>query len=297
MRLRAVALTGLVLLAAAGCGGASSRTKAERRQATQYLQRIDLVQERMRPQLLRASKAYRHFSTRPDALRREQAQFAHAAASFTTLRRRLARVAAPPVVRELRTRMLRLVDAETSLAGELSLFARFLPQFRDALAPLAGANSRLAKSLAAIKTPRPKSVPRSQLRAARTAYEKVVAAAAVAQAAAVTAYVAQVATIGVRVRALHPPTVLAPVFGTQVLTLERVQASGRALAAALQSRAYPKVAALDRSFRAAALGTTTLAAQRAERAAIRSYDARVKRVGVLSTALSSERARLQKVLG
>lgn len=297
MTLRACGLALVVLLAAAGCGGGSSRKKTERAAAITYLRQVDLVQAKLRPRIVKASKAYRHFSTKPGALEREQLQFAQAASSFDTLERRLRRVPAPPVVAPLRSGLLRLVGAETSLARELASFATFLPRFRAALAPLGPANVQLGRELAAIKAPQARSVPRSQLKAERAAYAKAVAATAVQQATTVSAYATKVNAIDRDLTAMQPPAMLAPTYRAQVSTLAHVSAAGEALAAALQDGAYTKVAALDQSFRAAALGTTTLAVQRAERAAIQAYDAQVHRVAALSSHVAVERQRLQKQLG
>ena len=145
--------------------------------------------------------------------------------------------------------------------------------------------------------PKPKSVPAKQLPAARAAYKRAVAAAAAAQAAALETYLATVAAVRDRLRPLRAPPAMAPAYRTQLLTLERVVSTGRALIAALRAAKYTQVAALDRAFQQAAATSTSLSAQREQIAAVKAYDARVRAVNALAVGVDNERVRLQKTLG
>jgi hypothetical protein len=297
MRAAALALAAFLLLVASACGGGGhSSSKAERRAVTQYINEVNVVERQLNARIVRASLAYRRFSTSPAALAREHRQFSAAADSFAALRRRLARVRAPALALRLRARLLALIDAETSVARELAVFTTFLPTFRSTLAPLPAANARLTTGLTHVATPKPKRVRRSKLKQARAAYLRAVAASAAQQAAVVSAYTSTVAAIERRLAALHPPAVLAPTYRTQLQTLGRVRAVGDELAAALRTGKFGRVATLDRQFRAAALATSSLVAQRAQIAAIRAYDAQVKRISTLAGQVERERERLQKSL-
>lgn len=296
MRALAAAVAAFLLFAASACGG-HSQTKAERDAVTRYIDEVNVVERLSERPLVRASLAYRHFSTTPAGLRREQGQFAAAAAAFAALHRKVARIDTPTAALRLRARLLALIDAETSVARELAVFARFLPQFRSTLAPLAAANTQLSAGLAHVPTPKPKRVPRSKLKAARAAYLRAVAASATLQADVVSTYTTRIGVIAQHLRTLRPPAVLAPTYRTQLRTLEHVRVAGDALATALRTGKFARVAVLDRNFRAAALAASSLAAQRAEIAAVRGYDAQVRRISTLAGAVEREREALQKTLG
>ena len=296
MRVCLAAAALAVLLAAAGCGG-SGPSKSERRTAvTQYINRVDAVELDLRAPLLQIESTYRSFSAH--GVRKGAAPgFARSETTLHLLRARLAKIDAPPDARPLRRRLLRLLDAERGLAHELTLLSTFLPRYSAALAPLASADKQLKAALSAIVVPKPKSVPAAQLPSARAAYKRAVAATAAAQAAALQTYLAKVAAARDRLRPLRAPPAMAPAYKTQLLTLERVVSTGRAVIAALKAAHYTRVAALDRAFQQAAATSTSLSAQREQIAAVKAYDARVRAVNNLAVAVDRERSRLQKTLG
>jgi hypothetical protein len=285
-----------VLLVAAGCGGNGPSKGARRQAVTHYINSVNGVENDLRTPLLQIENAYRSFSTH-GALQSAVPRFAGAETTLHTLRARLAKIDAPPDAQQLRRRLLRFVDAETGLAHELTLLAAFLPRFSTALRPLAAADKELKKGLAAVRVPKPKSVPKAQLKAARAAYQSAVAAAAAGQAAALEAYVGKIARVEDALRRLNPPPAMTPAYRTQVLTLTRVVATGKALVAALLAKKYAQVAALDRQFQKAATTSTSLSAQREQIAAVKAYDARVRAVNALAVGVDNERVRLQKALG
>jgi hypothetical protein len=291
----AVALA--LALAAAGCGGSSNSTKLRRQAVTLYITRVNTVETQLRAPLLQIENTYKRFSTHGIPVSSAGAKFAQAEGTLDTLDMRLARIVAPPDAQPLRRSLLAFVGSERELARELSLLVVFLPRFSAALRPLGAADKKLQQALNAIKVPTPTSVPTSKLKAARAAYTKAVAAAAAAQAAALETYMSAIARAEARLRSLHPPPAMTPAYRTQLLTLSRVGASGGALIAALNEKKFAQVAALDRRFELAATTSTSLTAQRAQIAAVKAYDARVRASDKLALAVSAERARLQKALG
>lgn len=296
MRIRFALAMLALLLVAAGCGGSSSNT-AKRKAVTQYIERVDTVEQELRFPLLKIERTYRDFSAHPGTMKKFAPQFANAEATLRTLQTRLRLIDPPPDAQRLRTLLLGLIGAQAGLAHELTLLVNFLPAFGNALRPLAAADSQLKKSLAAVAVPAPKPVKRAQLKAAQAAYKQAVAAAAAGQAAAINTYMREVAKVEAGLRRLRPPPAMAPAYRTQVATLGRVRLTGTALVTALERKQYARVGALDRSFQQAAATSTSLAAQRAQIAAVKAYNARVKAVGSLALRVDGERARLQKKLG
>ena len=296
MRTRLAPALLALLLVAAGCGGHSSQA-AKRTAVVRYIQRVDAVEQQLRFPLLKIEKTYRNFSTHPAAMKKAAPQFATAEATLHTLQTRLALIDPPPDARRLRTLLVGLIGAQVELAHELATLVNFLPAFSAALKPLGPADAQLKKSLAAVAVPKPKPVKPSQLKAAKAAFRRAVAAAAAGQAAALTTYLQEVAKVQARLRGLRPPPAMAPSYRTQLLTLARVHVTGAALVAALEKKQYARVAVLDRSFQKAATTSSSLSAQQAQIAAVKGYNARVRAVGTLAARVDAERARLQKSLG
>ena len=298
MRAGVAAAVLVLVLAASGCGGSGGASKSARRKAvTQYIERVDTVEQQLRYPLLKVERTYRVFTTKASTLKGSVPKLAGAEATLHTLQTRLSLIDAPPDAKRLRTLLVRLTAAETELAHELTVLATFLPAYVAALQPLGPADATLKTSLAAVNVPKPKPVAKKKLKAARAAYARAVAAASASQAAALEAYLASVAKVQTRLHGLRPPPAFAPAYRTQVSTLAQVRSSGAALVAALGARQFKRVASLDQAFRAAAAASTSLSAQRAQIAAVKAYDARVRAVGSLAQQVDGERARIQKLLG
>lgn len=296
MRVRLAAGALVVVLVAAGCGGSGASKSARRKVVTQYIDSVNSVERQLHVPLLQIEKTYASFSKRGAPVG-AVSRFARAETTLHTLHAQLAKIAAPPDARPLRRRLLQFVDAEAELAHELTLLAVFLPRFSTVLQPLASADKQLQKALAAVAVPKPKAVPKSQLKAARAAYQSAVSAAAAGQASALETYVAEVAKVQDGLRRLRPPPAMAPAYRTQTLTLTRVIATGKELVAALRAKKYAQVATLDRQFQKAAATSASLSAQREQIAAVKAYDARVRAVDALAVGVDRERTRLQTTLG
>lgn len=125
----ALAVLAIVLLAA-GCGGHASKD-AKRKAVTQYIDRVNVVEQQLRYPLLKIERTYRTFSTRRGAMKRLAPQFATAEATLHTLETRLGLIDAPPDARRLRAALLALIGAQAELARELTTLVTFLPAFGD----------------------------------------------------------------------------------------------------------------------------------------------------------------------
>jgi hypothetical protein len=296
LRLAAGAIATVLL---GGCGGGGSNDTAARRQAvTLYVNRVNVIERQMRVPLLEMAKAFRGFSTRPAKLAQVRPRLVRGEQTLRTLDRRLSSLDTPPDAVVLQSLVLQLVGSEVDLAHEVNQLAVFLPRFTVALRPLGPASAKLSAALAAAHVTPPKLVKPTakELKAARASYTRALARAAKQQAAALDAYARTASDVARSLRTLDPSPAMAPALGTEIATLARIRSSATALAAALGSGKQADVARLNRAFAEASRSGNSLSAQRAEIAAVKAYDARVRGVGRLALRVERERARLQQSL-
>ncbi len=295
VRLAAAALATVLL---AGCGGGSNDSAARRQAVTLYVNRVNATERQMRVPLLEMAKAYRGFSTRPAKLAQVRPRLVKAERTLRALDRKLGSLDTPPDAALLQSLLLQLVGAEVDLAREVNQLAVFLPRFTVALRPFAPANAKLSAALAAARVTPPKLVrpTAKELKAARAAYTRALARASAQQAAALEGYAQSASDVAARLRALDPPPAMAPALETEIATLARIDSSAVALAAALRHGKQADVNRLNRAFAEASRSGNSLSAQRAEIAAVKAYDARVRAIGKLALRVDRERAQLQRAL-
>lgn len=266
----------------------SSRAEVDR-----YIKNVDAIEQQMRLPLTRLLTAYHGYSTsRPSA--HAERQIAQGARTLRTLERRIAALDTPPAATTLRGLLVQLVEQERIVAQETEQLARFLPRFNLAMSQSRLAQTRLARALAAVHPPATHAVrgTAKKIARARAAYDKAARRAAAEQADAVDAYDRSLALVADRLRALHPPPVMAPAYRTQLRTLAATRAAAVALAHELVKKNRSRVPLLDRRLAEAARISGTVASQQAEIAAIRAYDARVKKVGAVQGNIQLELSRL-----
>ena len=290
---RAIAAALCVALLCAGCGGSKSHRRAD---VSAYVQRVNRIELVMRSQLLDVEKAYRHFSTA--TLARSRPRLVRAEETLRTLDQRLEHVDPPPDARRLHRLMLQLLSSEVGLSHEVVQLAVFLPAFDAALRPLGPASARLGQALAQAKAPAPHLVrgTKKQIVEARAKYAAAVARAEREQGDAIEQYAGEVRVVERSFGRLHPPPAMKPTFETERRTLARVRANGEALAKALRLGQRKRIAALDLRYRTAARSGASLPAQRAEIAAVKSYDRRVRAVVAMALRVQRELARLDRTL-
>lgn len=275
-------------------GGGSKQRKA----VTAYIHRVNAIQNRMHAPLTSVLLAYRDFSRKGSSTRRTAVELATAAATLERLDRRLAAVPAPPEARTLRTRLVELVAQQAAITREVQRMATFAPQFAAVLAGARSANDALGRALRAVKPPQPHTLrgTKAQVRAAQRAFQAEASAAAAKQADAIDAYDAHVAAILRRLARLQPPDVLKPSYTAQIRAFRTIRANGAQLAAELRKPKRNDIAALGRKFELSSRIAQSTAAQRAQIAAIKAYNARARSVGTASARVQEELARLQRDL-
>jgi hypothetical protein len=189
-----------------------------------------------------------------------------------------------------------LAAANVALAGEVTQLAEFAPKFSVLIRESKAAGARLSTRLRAVVTPKPHKIrgTKKQVAAAQAAFKAKALAAADQQAAAVDDYDAEIAVIRQRMARLIPPPVLRPALRTQVETLEATKKAGSALAQELRKADRSRVASYGRRFTIAARAASSVKAQRAQIAAIKAYNRRVRAIGAIQAKVQTELARLQR---
>lgn len=264
---RGLALAAVAIaVLAAGCGGDGRRDAV-----VAYIDDANLIQRRLAVPLDGARRAYTDFSKRDAKLEQIRPRLTKARHTIQTLERRLGRLNPPPEAKRLHALLLELVDAQAGLAHDIELLAEFMPRYVDRLSPLRAVERRL----------------RSDLASARTAD---------AQAAALDHYGRDVGVVVRTLDGLRPPAPLATEFETQMDTLGDIQRGATALARALKTNETEALAARLRQFADAANGGRSLAAQRANIAAVKAYNRRIARLNELAAEVNLERVRIQTTL-
>jgi hypothetical protein len=278
--------------------GHNSKGSKERRAVTAYIGRVNTIQNQMHAPLTRVLLAYRDFSGKGGNRKHAASELAAASATLARLDRRLAAVPAPPEARVLRRRILALVAQQAAITREVHSLATFAPGFAGLLARARVANVKLGRALQAVPVPKPHTLhgTKKQVLAAQRAYKAQSGAAAAAQADAIDVYDAELVTLVHRLAKLQPPPVLKPSYNAQLRAFRAIAASGSQLSAELRKADRANIATLGRRFELSSRIAQSVAAQRAEIAAIKAYNARARAIGAASGRVQEELARLQRDL-
>jgi hypothetical protein len=167
--------------------------------------------------------------------------------------------------------LAQFVAAEKTLTAQEHGFAVFLPKFSATLKSLGPVVTRYRLAVSAAKS-------------------------STTQAAALDTYAHGLERPLAVLRKLEPPPVLRPSYTTQVETLSGSRSTGLALATALRKGQEARASTLAKRLARINVSGSSLAAQRAQIAAVKSYDAEVDRVGTLNNRVQREVLRLQKTL-
>ncbi|HET7044500.1 MAG TPA: hypothetical protein VFI37_06585 [Gaiellaceae bacterium] len=264
-----VMLAAALLCLLGGCGGGGGN--GDRDAVTAYLRHVNAVEMSMQAPLAAVTATNRSFSMDSAKLAKLQPKLDRSRRTLRTLRTRLTALEPPARARPLHAMLLRLVDREESLAAELAAVPVFLPRYRRALTPLAGATGRLRPALRA-------------------------GAGASSEAAALDRYAAELGVVVDRLKPLEPPPLLAAALRTQVRTLTRVRAAAAALADGLRDPASRDLTVLVGRLDTALRSGGDVSAQKAQIAALRAYDRRAGSLGKLERQVEIERRRLERSL-
>jgi len=256
---------------AASCGGGKST--ARRDAVATYILRVDAIEQRLAKPILDVSKANRDFAGKRAATTASRRELVQAEATIRRLGRRLQAVHPPPDAAHLHALLLAFVGREEQIASEVATLAAFIPAFDAALKPILPAGTALRQVLARTN------------------------AGAAEKAAALDRYDAALEPVIARLQALRPPPASRPVWSGQIATLQGVRSAVAALAAGLRANKATAIPALLHRLSEAAVANRSVAAQKAQIAAVKAYDAKVKSLNALGSRISDEEARLQKQLG
>ena len=272
----------------------------QRSAVSAYITRVNAIQTTMHAPLAQVMLAYRDFTGTGlgPAKQNVVPELAAAAATLEKLNRRLAAVPAPQEARKLRTKLLALVAAQTAVTREVEGIAAFSPAFGAELRRANRANAVLGAALRSIPVPKAHNVrgTKKQVLAAQRAYRVRAQAAANAQADVIDAYDVALARVIARLTALRPPRVLAPGYEAQLRAFRATRAAGARLAKGLRSTHRGDLARLGRNFVSASRIAQTTAAQKAQIAAIKRYNARAREISLAAADVQNELVRLQRVL-
>ena len=253
----------------AGCGG------SQRKDVASYIISVNAIEARLTAPLSVIATAGRSLGAQhlPRPAVRRLARYER---EISVVKRDLAAVDAPPDARRLRALLLELVAKEAALAHEVVQLVAFLPGYAVALREVPGSTKALLRAIAAAKKERTAA---GQLRAQSDAFVR---------------YGADITRILRRLRELKPPAVGVAAYTGQVTSLERMRASSLALADAFAQSRLGDIPRLLHDFNAAAVANQSIKAQKAQIAAVRSYNARVRALDALSTRIMREQDRLSR---
>jgi hypothetical protein len=292
-----IAAAGAVAAAVIVTTSHHSTGSRQRHHVSAYIEQVNSLQARMQAPLTRVMLAYASF-TRKKSKRPSPTQLAAAAATLRRLDRRLEALPFPTEATRLRVRLLALIHREVGITGEVQLLADFAPRYAFTLGGVRTASLKLDSSLKTIEVPVPRTLrgTKQEVTREQRVFQAKAQHAAVAQAMAIEAYDRAVAHVLTRLIHLRPPPALAPEYRAQLAALRNTTEAGAALARRLRATDRTDVATLSRRFALASRAAGTLAVQRAQIAAIRAYDKRVRQVGAAAAAVQAELARLQREL-
>lgn len=263
--MRAVAICAALaaLLALAACGG----TGARRHAVSAYIEKVNDIQKEMQRPLLNVTYTYRTYGRKGTPLTKSIVGLRAAVQTLVGLHARIAELDPPPDAKVLHSGLLLFSSRETAFAREVLGFAQYVPAFRLAIEPLAAINASFRAALASAKGP-------------------------VRQAKVLERYLAALEPVVADVARLRPPPILTPLHKNQLASLVGVQHAAAALAQALRRQDTADLGALLRRFETASQSASTVRAQRAQIAAVRSYNKRLFEIRSIASRVEHDRVVL-----
>jgi hypothetical protein len=271
VRTRYAVLALALVAVAAGCGGSSKHDAIEN-----YIRSVNGVETRMAGpigQVTQANKDFASSQTAPSIHKR----LLKSERTMRMLQARLVAIDAPPEAARLKALLLALVGREVELTHEIVQLSAFVPRYQAALKPLVQADSALKKQLAA-----------SAKGAAATK------ALNTSKADELDRYSTTLDAAIAAIKPLEPPPVWRPVYATELGALQALESSASALARAIRANDANAVPKLLHRFDAAAVAGQSSAAQKRQIAAVKAYDARIRKIATLARNVEKERVRLQR---
>ena len=291
----AVAVIAAVAVTVFGKSSASPKHKA----VAAYITGVDQIQQQMQVELINTVSVYRAFANGALPAKTLVPRLGKAEQTLRRLQGRLVALPAPAPAMRLRRLLIQLMGSEVSTAHEVRQLATFSPKFAVLLKDVRTVGSELAQALAAVKPPKAHQLhgTKKQVHEAQAQFAAAASKAAAQQADAVDVYDAKLARIERDLRKLDPAPVVRPDYRTQLQTLAASRTAGAALARELRKTDRSQVAVFSRRFTLAARLAGSTGAQKAQIAAIKAYNKRVREIGTLQGAIKLELARLQQIAG
>jgi ABC-type transporter Mla subunit MlaD len=291
----AVAVCAAVAVTVFGRSSASPKHKA----VAAYITDVDQIQQGMQVQLINTVSAFRALANGSVGAKTLTPRLAQAESTLRVLQGRLVALPAPAPAKRLRLLLIRLTSSEASTAHEVGQLARFSPRFAALLKDVRTAGTELARAIGAVKPPKSHKLhgTKKQIQQAQAAFTAAADKAAGLQADAVDSYVAKIARLERELRKLNPPPIVSPDYRTQLRTLTASRTTGSALAKELRKTNRSDVASFSRRFTLAARIAGSVSAQKAQIAAIKAYNQRVRKIGALQGDIKVELTRLQQEVG
>jgi hypothetical protein len=247
----------------------------------QYVKRVNKLESKLATPLKAVTIAGTKLSKSTAAVNSlQETALDRAVHRMRSLRVSLSSIPSPAAARPLRILVLLLASGEIDMTNELSQLFSFLPRYGNSLRTLTPATAALRKELASKGSG-----------AGNTGAKAVLDA----KARALTTYRTRLVALERTLRRLVPPEVARPQYEIELHTLNGMETSAAALARGLQT-ASPDVAKLLAAFDRAAVATESVPAQKAEIAAVKSYDARVAKLNTLAGQVAEERLKLEDTL-
>jgi hypothetical protein len=278
----------LIALTVAGCG--AGHANSARKQLAAYIDHVNRIEKQLQRPLNTVADAGRSFATDQTSTvgafgrfvtGSQQGKMLGALGQMRRLRVRLAALEAPAPATRLRALLLEVVDRQEALTMQTAELIGFLPGFQAALKPLTPALARLERALS-VKGG-------SGAAAVRASY--------LHKGLALRVFEAEAVNIVTALDRLRPPQVARPLWLFQVHALRRMHAAAAALVVALYSGRLGGVPRLLYEFELAAAAPRSLAAQRAEIAAVKAYDARITALNRLAQRAEAQRYALSLAAG
>jgi hypothetical protein len=247
-----------------GCGGESDRDRVE-----SYLKDANGIQRQVAPQFKRTNDVYRRFITGKLPPAQAGTRLGGAERTIRVTRARLAKLAPPPPAARLHRRLLDVYDLNAGLAHETTELGRYLPAATAALKPIAKVNRRLGSDLRSTRDP-------------------------AAQAAALGRFAEGLKEPIVRLRALHPPPLVAGTDSRRIRRLVRTRRLALSLRSAITARDPKAVARLLLRFRRVTSGGRGEGGFTGP--AVRAYNERLLAISRAAAAVQRERSRVERSL-
>jgi hypothetical protein len=234
-----------------------------------YIAEVNDVERQLSIEISHVSQAYRRFGGKTP-LSTLVPQLREAEETIATLRDRLAALEPPADAQALHRALLRLLDEDERVAHEVTAMAVYIQALQRQARPIEPAATAL----------------RTRLAKAKTTDDQV---------AAFAAYADDLDRVRARLEQLQPPAALAPSHRAFVQRLETTASLARQLRAAAGRRDAATASYLIERLRL--VSRPTPATRKAEQAAIKAYNERVKVVDERAREVAREQQRLSTSLG